>query len=101
MAKKKKPLLPREEIVKNVLSSFGGLHNLAAMCVISISAVCQWRTGVPSKHQQTLLQYAREHGIDFTAEDFFTVREKSSEPVKVCLLSGRTAGRSSEGHVKS
>ena len=74
MSKAKDEPKPRNEIVENVLSVFGGLHTIAELCHISISAVCQWRETVPTRHQQTLLEYARDNGIDFTPADFFSVR---------------------------
>jgi hypothetical protein len=65
----------QEKIKARVLERFGGLRAVAKICGLrTASAVCQWR-GVPSKHQSTLLAYARKHGMDFGPEDFFLVRK--------------------------
>jgi len=79
----KRPPEPREAVVANVLSIFGGLENVSEICGVSKSAVCQWRKGVPYRHQQTLLSYAREKRIKFTAEDFFQVPAANARVEKV------------------
>jgi hypothetical protein len=66
----------RRPNVEKALDAFGGLHNVAKICGVGISAVCQWHKGIPPRHHRTLLKYAEEHNIAFTLDDFFEPTER-------------------------
>jgi len=78
---KKKPIKQRNKIVANVVATFGGLESISDICGIGRSAVCQWRETVPYKHQQKLLEHARQNGIQFRAEDFFRLKPEPTRSV--------------------
>lgn len=76
MSKGKKPLGPRTDHMKRVLSLFGGLHGLSAICEVSVSAISQWKTRVPMNHHRALVEYAKANSIEFTAENLLEYDHK-------------------------
>ena len=67
-------------VAKRVIDKCGGEQAVAGMVGVHVSNVHRWRyskdkggTGglVPVQHQQTILDKAREQGIDLRPEDFF------------------------------
>jgi hypothetical protein len=65
---------------ERIIDKFKGEANVAKAAGVDISRVHRWRyskerggTGgvIPTRHQQTLLDKARESGIDLAPADFF------------------------------
>ncbi|WP_273724063.1 hypothetical protein [Bartonella sp. AU18XJBT] len=54
-----------------IIKYLGGVKIVAGIVERDISSISRWRDFIPAKHQQKLLTYAREHGIDLRPEDFF------------------------------
>ena len=70
------PMTPAERVI----SKFGSPDRVAQILGLTVPRVRRWtftedRGGtdgrVPSKHQQALLDHAREEGIDLRPDDFF------------------------------
>ncbi|WP_375646653.1 MULTISPECIES: hypothetical protein [unclassified Bartonella] len=53
-----------------IIKYLGGFKTVATIVQRDVSSVYRWRD-IPAKHQQKILDYAREHGIDLRPEDFF------------------------------
>ncbi|WP_273757136.1 hypothetical protein [Bartonella sp. MM73XJBT] len=71
-----------------IIKYLGGLKTVAGIVERDISSISRWRDFIPAKHQQKLLTYAREHGIDLRPEDFFyperlqkLMQEQASTPM--------------------
>lgn len=65
---------------ERIFEKFGGPHEVASVLHLSVPRVKRWTypedkggTGgrIPSKHQQVLLDEARERGVDLSPADFF------------------------------
>ncbi|MBX4336555.1 hypothetical protein [Bartonella raoultii] len=54
-----------------IIKYLGGLKTVANIVQRDVSSVCRWRNFIPAKHQQRILNYARDHGIDLRPDDFF------------------------------
>ncbi|WP_208442462.1 hypothetical protein [Bartonella raoultii] len=54
-----------------IIKYLGGSKTVATIVQRDVSSVSRWRGFIPAKHQQKLLNYAREHGIDLRPDDFF------------------------------
>ncbi|WP_254492216.1 hypothetical protein [Bartonella sp. B1099] len=74
-----------------IIKYLGGFKTVAAIVQRDVSSVSRWRTLIPAKHQQKLLNYAREHGIDLRPDDFFyperlqTLMQEQRPPItKIC-----------------
>jgi hypothetical protein len=72
---------------ERVIEKCGGEQAIAKMVGVDVSRVHRWRYPkerggtdgvIPTKHQQAILDRAREAGIDLKPEDFFD--QPSSEP---------------------
>jgi hypothetical protein len=65
-----------------IIDKFGGTRKLAAAIDLPPSTVQSWKdTGlIPAKHQQVVLDKARETNIDLTPDDFFETPESSTQP---------------------
>ncbi|WP_375654776.1 hypothetical protein [Bartonella sp. CL46QHWL] len=53
-----------------IIKYLGGFKTVATIVQRDVSSVYRWRD-IPAKHQQKILDYARDHGIDLRPEDFF------------------------------
>ncbi|WP_375657649.1 MULTISPECIES: hypothetical protein [unclassified Bartonella] len=53
-----------------IIKYLGGFKTVATIVQRDVSSVYRWRD-MPAKHQQKILDYARDHGIDLRPEDFF------------------------------
>lgn len=65
---------------ERIIDKFKGEANVAKAAGVDVSRVHRWRyskerggTGgvIPTRHQQNLLDHARESGIDLSPADFF------------------------------
>ncbi len=65
---------------ERVITKLGGEAAVAKMAGVDVSRVYRWTYAkeqggtdgrIPTKHQQALLDHAREQGIDLTPADFF------------------------------
>ncbi|EJF79501.1 hypothetical protein MCO_01067 [Bartonella sp. DB5-6] len=54
-----------------IIKYLGGYKTVATIVKRDVSSVCRWRNSIPAKHQQKILNYARDHGIDLRPDDFF------------------------------
>ncbi|EJF84667.1 hypothetical protein MCU_00245 [Bartonella elizabethae Re6043vi] len=80
---------------RTIIKYLGGFKTVAAIVQRDASSVSRWRALIPAKHQQKLLNYARDHGIDLRPEDFFyperlqTLMQEQRPPItKICKSSG-------------
>lgn len=73
---------------ERIFEKFGGPQEVAGVLGLSVPRVKRWPypedrggTGgrVPSKHQQALLNEARERGVDLTPADFFVETEPTTQ----------------------
>ncbi|MBB5074504.1 hypothetical protein HNQ69_001656 [Bartonella callosciuri] len=73
---------------KLIIKYLGGFKTVATIVQRDVSSVSRWRNFIPAKHQQKILDYAREHGIDLRPDDFFyserlqkLMQEKQTPPM--------------------
>lgn len=61
----------------SIINKFGGTRKFAAALNLPPSTVQSWKdTGrIPSKHQQAVLDRAREKGLAVSPDDFFEVTQ--------------------------
>lgn len=78
-----------------IIKYLGGLRTVAAIVHRDVSSVSRWRSLIPAKHQQKLLTYAHNHGIDLRPEDFFyperlqSLMQEQRPPItKICKSCG-------------
>lgn len=69
-----------ENIASRIIGKFGGVGAVASVVGLNRSTVHRWTYPkeiggtdglVPAQHQQTLINAARERGINLTPNDFF------------------------------
>ncbi|ACS51066.1 hypothetical protein Bgr_07670 [Bartonella grahamii as4aup] len=77
-----------------IIKYLGGFKTVAAIVQRDVSSVSRWRGFIPAKHQQKLLNYARDHGIDLRPDDFFyperlqrLMQEQHPPITKICKSS--------------
>lgn len=75
-------------VASDIIAKFGGVQKVADLTGLSATQIHRWTyererggTGglVPTKHQQPLLDAARERGIDLSEADFFATREPDAD----------------------
>ncbi|WP_317993849.1 hypothetical protein [Bartonella gliris] len=54
-----------------IIKYLGGFKVVATIVQRDVSSVSRWHNFIPAKHQQKILDYARDHGIDLRPDDFF------------------------------
>ena len=48
-----------------IIDRLGGTKKTADLCGVTLAAVPPWRqTGIPPRHWQAIVEFAREHDID-------------------------------------
>ena len=71
----------KKTVADKIAAKFGGQVPMAEAIGITQSTIAQWnrRSGgiVPARHQQKILDAAKERGLDVTPADFFELREAS------------------------
>ncbi|WP_375697021.1 hypothetical protein [Bartonella sp. AC70YNML] len=77
-----------------IIKYLGGFKTVATIVQRDVSSVYRWRD-MPAKHQQKILDYARDHGIDLRPEDFFyperlqrLMQEQHPPMSKICKSCG-------------
>ncbi|WP_375692831.1 hypothetical protein [Bartonella sp. AP213QHHD] len=77
-----------------IIKYLGGFKPVATIVQRAVSSVYRWRD-LPAKHQQKILDYARDHGIDLRPEDFFypdrlqrLMQEQHPPMSKICKSCG-------------
>ncbi|PNM39375.1 hypothetical protein AL470_003010 [Bartonella henselae str. Houston-1] len=75
-----------------IIKYLGGFKMVATIVERDVSSIYRWHDRIPAKHQASILNYAREHGIDLRPDDFFypdrlqlLMQEKQTPPT-LCLL---------------
>jgi DNA-binding transcriptional regulator YdaS (Cro superfamily) len=84
---------------------FGGTRKMAEMLGEAPSTVQSWKSAgrVPAAHQPKVLDRAREHGVDITAEDviFPMGRESSPADISASATNGGEIIRTAEAEAAS
>ncbi|WP_375680540.1 MULTISPECIES: hypothetical protein [unclassified Bartonella] len=78
-----------------IIKYLGGFKTVATIVQRDVSSVSRWHSFIPAKHQQKILTYARDHGIDLRPEDFFyperlqrLMQEQHAPMSKICKSCG-------------
>ncbi|MBV9549825.1 MAG: hypothetical protein JO256_09160 [Alphaproteobacteria bacterium] len=80
-------------IARRVIDIIGGPTKVSEIAGVAVSQVHRWTwpksrggTGglIPAAHQQVLLNYAREHGLQLHPEHFFDAADIAAEDAKRC-----------------
>ena len=75
------------EPARTIIKAFGGEKEVARITGTSYTAPYRWQTSresggtggrIPQKPASKLLAYARDHGIEITADDFFNVSAEAA-----------------------
>lgn len=56
--------------IEQICSKFGGKEAVAALLGLTKAAPYHWREYIPAKHHKSLVDAARERGIDLDYPDF-------------------------------
>ncbi|MCZ2159299.1 hypothetical protein NPX99_08630 [Bartonella sp. 220] len=79
-----------------IIKYLGGFKTVATIVKRDVSSVSRWGHLIPAKHQQKILDYARDHGIDLRPDDFFyperlqrLMQEKQTPPMSKIVKSSR------------